>query len=81
MKDRLDRLIDRIENELSVSYRAEVLPKRQGMFGNVMMHHDPNQKAGKWDKARAHVFKCKTCGGPRLKASDTICPYCDNPMA
>ncbi len=80
MKDRLDHLIGRIEGELSGLYRAEVLPKRQGMFANATMHHDGAQKSS-WDKARAHVFKCKTCGGPRLKASDTICPYCDNPMA
>jgi hypothetical protein len=51
------------------------------MFGNVKMHHDAAAGPGKWDSVRAMTFKCKTCGGPRLKAGETICPFCDNPMA
>ena len=79
--ERMVRLVDRIDAELDVAYRGAVLPKRQGMFGNVKMHVDPSAGPGKWDSVRAMTFKCKTCGGPRLKAGETICPFCDNPMA
>jgi hypothetical protein len=79
MHDKMLLLLDRIERELVTSYSGEVLPKRQGMFGNVMAHHDPNKKPV-WDSSRAHALTCRHCGAPRLKAGDLVCAFCDRNM-
>jgi len=78
--EKLLRLLDRISNELGTAYRGTVLPKPKGMFGNALMHHDPNAKSS-WDKARAHSLRCTNCGAPRLKTTDLICAFCDKQMA
>lgn len=77
---RLVSLVDRVDDELDAAYRAAVLPARQGMFGNVLKHHDPNAPKPKWHKSQAMTFKCKNCGAPKLSKSDTECPFCGKPL-
>ncbi len=77
---RLVGLVDRVDNEIGSAYRAAVLPARQGMFGNVLMHHDPNAPKPKWHKSQAAAFKCKNCGAPKLSKSDTECAFCGQPL-
>lgn len=79
--DKLSRLVDRIADELVTSYRNLVLPPRRGMFGNVLVHHDPAAKKSAWEKAHAHAMRCRHCGAPRLRDADLTCAFCDQPMA
>jgi hypothetical protein len=73
---RLVSLVDRVDSELDMAYRAAVLPARAGMFGNVLAHHDANAKKPKWHKSQTMAFKCKNCGAPKLSKTDTQCPFC-----
>src|SRR5690606_30536075 len=76
--EQLRMLLDRTEREAVEAYKRAVLPKRQGMFGNVLAHH----KAGPAATAPgAHIFCCRTCGAPRLTERDFNCPFCGNHMA
>lgn len=77
---RLMGLVDRVDGELDMAYRAAVLPARGGMFANALAHHDANAPKPKWHKSQAMAFKCKNCGAPKLSKSDTECPFCGNPL-
>lgn len=78
--DQLLRACDRLADELVVAYRALVLPKRRGMFANVMQHHDPEAKS-RYEKPMAHAMRCTTCGAPRLKEDEFACAFCSGHMA
>ncbi|MEM9193597.1 MAG: hypothetical protein AAGF12_30765 [Myxococcota bacterium] len=76
--DKLMNLLRQVKDELVTAYRGAVLPQRKGMFGNVMMHHDPSKspKLG----GTAHALRCRNCGAPRLNKTDFICAFCGAQM-
>lgn len=78
--EKLLRACDRMPADVVAAYRAAVLPKRQGMFGNVMKHHDPAQKS-RYESPTAHAMRCTTCGAPRLSAQGFECEFCGGHMA
>lgn len=77
--EQLRMLLDRTEREAVEAYKRAVLPKRQGMFGNVLAHHQAGATATA--APSAHIFCCRTCGAPRLAERDFNCPFCGNHMA
>jgi hypothetical protein len=72
-------LIERTERELLDAYRGAVLPKRQGMFGNLFAAGAPQAAAPV--KAGAYTLSCRWCGAPRLSDKDFTCAYCGQQMA
>lgn len=72
-------LIERTEKELLDAYRNAVLPKRQGMFGNVFAAGAPQPSAFK--AASASALTCQWCGAPRLSDKDFQCAFCGQQMA
>jgi rubrerythrin len=77
--DQLRILLDRMEREAVEAYKRAVLPKRQGMFGNVLAHH--KEGAAPAFAPTTHILSCRTCGAPRLNDRDFNCPFCGNHMA
>ena len=77
--EQLRILLDRVDREVVEAYKLAVLPKRQGMFGNVLAHHQESSTPSA--APSAHVFTCRTCGAPRLSPRDFNCPFCGNHMA
>ena len=68
----------RSPDQVAQAYRKLVVPKRGGMFANVLAHHDasaPKPRTG----AVAHALRCTTCGAPRIREGYD-CPFCDNAM-
>ena len=76
--ERLRMLLERTEGELIIAYKRAVLPRRQGMFGNVMAHHASDAASV---GPTAHSLTCNHCGAPRLSDADFQCPYCGQHMA
>jgi len=72
-------LIERTEKELLDAYRNAVLPKRQGMFGNVFATGTPQPRAQ--TAPSANTLSCRWCGAPRLSDKDFTCVYCGQQMA
>ncbi len=77
--EKLKMLLDRTEREAVDAYKRAVLPKRQGMFANVLAHHDAGASTA--FSGGAHTLLCGTCGAPRLNDRDFNCPFCGNHMA
>lgn len=71
-------LIERTEGELLGAYRNAVLPKRQGMFGNVFATGTP--QASRHTAPSASALTCGGCGAPRLSDKDFMCAYCGQQM-
>jgi rubrerythrin len=78
--DQLRQLLDRSEQQSVDAYKRAVLPKRKGMFGNVLAHHDDDAPAAMATPS-THTLCCRTCGAPRLNDQDFNCPFCGNHMA
>ena len=78
-QERLLRLTERVVDEVVTAYRGAVLPKAQGMFGNVFAHHGGAQASASTGAA-SYSLRCKTCGAPRMKSDDFQCAFCDGPM-
>ena len=78
--DQLRMLLDRTEREAVEAYKRAVLPKRQGMFGNVLAHHD-DSASSPVAVPSTHTLCCRTCGAPRLNDQDFNCPFCGNHLA
>lgn len=72
-------LIERTDNELLSAYRNAVLPKRQGMFGNIFAAGAPQAPAAV--APSASTLSCRSCGAPRLSDKDFTCAYCGQQMA
>jgi hypothetical protein len=72
-------LIERTERELLDAYRGAVLPKRQGMFGNLFAAGAPQAPAQV--APAAYTLSCRWCGAPRLSDQDFTCAYCGQQMA
>ena len=70
----------RLAEDLVSAYRALVLPKRRGMFANVMKHHDPSAKSG-YESPMAHSMRCVTCGAPKMGEQGFSCAFCGGHMA
>jgi hypothetical protein len=77
-RDKLKRLLDRADREVIEAYKRVVLPRRAGMFANVLAHHGGAPAAA---APSAEVLLCQTCGGPRLGERDLECAFCGNHMA
>lgn len=77
-RDKLRLLLDRADREVIEAYKRVVLPRRAGMFANVLAHHGGAPAAA---APSADVLLCQTCGGPRLGERDLVCGFCGNHMA
>ena len=78
--ERLLAACSSLADDLVSAYRALVLPKRRGMFANVMKHHDPSAKSA-YESPMAHSMRCRTCGAPRMGEQGFTCEFCGGHMA
>jgi hypothetical protein len=78
--ERLLAACDRLADDLVSAYRALVLPKRRGMFANVMKHHDASAKSV-YESPMAHSMRCNTCGAPKMGEQGFECVFCGGHMA
>lgn len=80
-RDGLRRLLERADREVIEAYKRVVLPRRAGMFANVLAHHDASARAPALGVPGADALLCQTCGAPRLGDRDLECAFCGNHMA